>query len=198
MTGTQRRRTTPTPDVPGTTYPARGERAPAVAYRYLDSPLGPLLLAGTPVGLLRVAFAVEGFETVLGELAQSLGVSPFESGPRLGTTHALDEAAFAIDGYFGGDINAIEVPLDLRLLGGFARSVADHLPTIGYGRTASYAEVASAIGQPTDIEAVGSACLSNPLPIVLPCHRVVPTSGSLGQYVGGPEAKRVLLALEVA
>ncbi|WP_153504243.1 methylated-DNA--[protein]-cysteine S-methyltransferase [Cumulibacter manganitolerans] len=182
----------PTVDLPRTGHTDPHDSSSPVVYRLLDTPLGELLLAATARGLVRVAFAVEGFDDVLQSLSE-------RAGPRVTLAQQeLDDAAWGIDAYFGGDINPIEIPLDLRLLDEFGRRVAQHLPSIGYGRTSSYAEVAAAVGSPREVDAVGDACRRNPLPIVLPCHRVVPTSGTIGDYVGGAEAKRVLLALEAA
>jgi methylated-DNA-[protein]-cysteine S-methyltransferase len=90
------------------------------------------------------------------------------------------------------------VPLDWRLSAGFRATVLHHLPEIGYGNTASYAAVAALAGSPRAVRAVGSACATNPLPVVVPCHRVVRSDGSYGQYRGGEEAKRSLLTLESA
>ena len=90
------------------------------------------------------------------------------------------------------------MPLDLRLATGFRRAVLDHLPDIAYGRTASYAEVAAAAGSPRAVRAVGTACATNPVPVVVPCHRVVRSDGSIGGYAGGADAKRTLLDLEAA
>lgn len=171
---------------------ASREDALDVSYRIIDSPLGQLLLARTPLGLVRVAFSGEGFDDVLSTLSTSIS-------PRiLQATDALDDAARAIDSYFAGDLHAVDLPVDLRLVEGFRRTVVEHLPSIAYGKTASYADVAAAIGSPKAVRAVGSACGHNPLPIVIPCHRVVRSDGSIGQYLGGAEAKRVLLALEAA
>ena len=91
-----------------------------------------------------------------------------------------------------------DLPLDLQLAHGFRRAVIEHLTDIGYGRTASYAVVAAACGSPRAVRAVGTACATNPLPLVLPCHRVVRSDGSLGQYGGGDAAKRWLIELEAA
>jgi methylated-DNA-[protein]-cysteine S-methyltransferase len=110
----------------------------------------------------------------------------------------LDGAAREIDEYFAKRRSAFDVPLDLRLAHGFRRTVLSHLPEIGYGKTASYAAVARASGNAKAVRAVGSACATNPLPVVVPCHRVVRSDGSIGEYVGGVEAKRALLALEAA
>ena len=163
-----------------------------VIYRIVGSPLGELLLARTELGLVRVAFAAEGFDDVLAALAADVGPRILAAGSQ------LDAAAEAIDGYFAGETHTNDLPVDLRLVDGFRRTVIEHLPAIGYGRTASYADIAAAVGRPRAVRAVGSACGHNPVPIVIPCHRVVRSDGSLGQYLGGAEAKRVLLALEAA
>ena len=163
-----------------------------VAYRTLDTPVGTLLLAATPKGLLRVAYASEGHDKVLETLAR-------EVSPRLLLAPGrLDDAAREIEEYFAKRRSAFEVPLDLRLAHGFRRTVLLHLPEIGYGETASYAAVARASGNAKAVRAVGSACATNPLPVVVPCHRVVRSDGSIGEYVGGVEAKRTLLSLEAA
>ncbi len=163
-----------------------------VAYRIVDTPVGPLLLAATPAGLVRVAYAAEDHETVLARLAADIS-------PRILAAPArLDDAARQLDEYFRGARTAFDLPLDLRLARGFRREVITHLPGIGYGRTASYAEVAAVAGSPRAVRAVGTACARNPLPVVLPCHRVVRSDGDLGRYVGGVDAKRMLLRLEAA
>ena len=110
----------------------------------------------------------------------------------------LDEAARQLDEYFAGSRRAFDLPVDLRLAHGFRRDVLDHLLAIPYGRTESYAEVARAAGNPKAVRAVGSACAHNPVPVVVPCHRVVRSDGSIGQYLGGTETKVWLLALESA
>ncbi|KDE10852.1 methylated-DNA--[protein]-cysteine S-methyltransferase [Rhodococcus aetherivorans] len=163
-----------------------------VAYRIVDTPVGPLLLAATPAGLVRVAYAAEDHEAVLARLAADIS-------PRILAAPArLDDAARQLDEYFRGARTAFDLPLDLRLARGFRREVITHLPRIGYGRTASYAEVAAVAGSPRAVRAVGTACARNPLPVVLPCHRVVRSDGDLGRYVGGVDAKRALLRLEAA
>jgi methylated-DNA-[protein]-cysteine S-methyltransferase len=161
-----------------------------VAYRTVDSPVGPLLLAATPAGLVRVAYGSP--DEALTSLADKVS-------PRI--LHApgrLDAVARQLDEYFARTRHTFDVPLDLRLASGFRRSVLDHLPDIGYGRTASYADVAAAAGSPRAVRAVGTACALNPVPVVLPCHRVVRSDGSMGRYAGGDDAKRTLLALEAA
>jgi methylated-DNA-[protein]-cysteine S-methyltransferase len=163
-----------------------------VAYRTVDTPVGPLLLAATEDGLVRVAFAVEGHDRVLEALAARVS-------PRILRAPArLDAAAREIDEYFAGRRRRFDLPLDYRLSSGFRRTVLGHLPAIDYGHTASYAMVASDVGSPKAFRAVGTACATNPLPVVVPCHRVVKSGGDLGSYRGGPEAKRFLLDLEAA
>jgi methylated-DNA-[protein]-cysteine S-methyltransferase len=163
-----------------------------IAYRTVDSPVGPLLLAATEQGLLRVAYAREDHDTVLQHLADKVS-------PRI--LHAparLDAAARELDEYFSGTRRTFDVPLDWRLAAGFRAAVLHHLPEIAYGQTASYATVAALAGSPKAVRAVGTACAKNPLPVVVPCHRVVRSDGAMGSYLGGPEAKRLLLDLEAA
>ncbi len=163
-----------------------------VAYRTIDSPVGSLLLAATEIGLVRVAYASEGHDGVLGQLADRVS-------PRvLRAPRRLDQVAREIEEYFAGRRNVFDLVLDYQLSHGFRRTVLRHLREIGYGATASYAAIAAAAGNPNAVRAVGTACAKNPLPVVVPCHRVVRSDGSLGQYVGGPEAKRALLTLESA
>lgn len=161
-----------------------------VAYRTVDSPVGPLLLARTPAGVVRVAFDVQGHDAALQELADRVSPRVLEA------PSALDDLARELDEYFAGTRRAFDVPVDLRLLGGFRRSVVEHLRDVGYGRTASYAQMAAAAGSPRAVRAVGTACALNPVPLVLPCHRVVRSDGTPGRYAGGASAKRTLLALE--
>ena len=161
-----------------------------IAYRTVDSPLGRLLLAGTDVGVVRVAFASEGHDEVLADLSARLSPRVLEAPRR------LDAAATALEAYLSGRSRQVDVPVDLRLLGGYRREVVEALPAIEYGRTATYAELAERTGRPRAVRAVGSACANNPVPLVLPCHRVVRSDGSEGGYRGGIEAKRLLLDLE--
>ena len=163
-----------------------------IGYRTLDTPLGSLLLAATPLGLLRVAYASEGHDAVLSALAEKVSPRILRAPTR------LDDAAREVDEYFAGSRTHFDLPLDLRLVDGFRKQVVEHLREIGYGRRESYAAVAAAIGHPRAVRAVGSACARNPLPVVIPCHRVVRTDGSIGQYVGGVDAKQTLLTLEAA
>jgi methylated-DNA-[protein]-cysteine S-methyltransferase len=161
-----------------------------VAYRTLESPVGELMLAATEAGLVRVAFACEERDEVLEQLAR-------EVSPRvLAAPRRLDAAARELDEYFDGSRRRFELALDLQLAHGFRKKVIARLQEIGYGQTRSYTEVATAAGNPRAVRAVGSACARNPLPLVLPCHRVLRSDGSLGGYRGGLEAKRRLLELE--
>ena len=161
-----------------------------VAYRTVDSPVGTLLLAATTVGLVRVAYDVEDHDAVLTKLASAVSPRVLRAPAR------LDDTARQLDEYFALRRTAFEVPVDLRLAEGFRRSVIKHLRDISYGRRESYAEVAAAVGSPRAVRAVGTACAHNPLPVVIPCHRVVRSDGSTGQYVGGAAAKTALLDLE--
>jgi methylated-DNA-[protein]-cysteine S-methyltransferase len=169
---------------------AAAENTLDVAYRTVDTPVGTLLLAATAAGLVRVAYPSQDHDLVLTQLAERIS-------PRVLLAPArLDLAARQIDEYFGRRRHGFDFPLDLRLAGGFRRIVLSHLPEIPYGATASYATIAAAAGSPRAVRAVGGACSGNPLPLIVPCHRVVRSDGSLGGYVGGVDAKRVLLELE--
>jgi methylated-DNA-[protein]-cysteine S-methyltransferase len=163
-----------------------------VAYTTLDSPVGALLLAATPKGLVRVAYDIEDHDRVLDTLAQRLSPRVLRAPKR------LDAAARELDEYFGGRRQAFDLPLDLSLSRGFRQLVQRHLPEIGYGQTRTYGQVAALVGNPKAVRAVGTACATNPLPLVVPCHRVLPASGGPGRYVGGPAAKVTLLTLEAA
>ncbi len=161
-----------------------------VAYRTVDSPVGPLLLAATPVGLVRVAYAREDFDAVLATLARRISPRVLRAASR------LDPAARELAEYFDHRRTSFDVPLDLRLSTGFRRRVLDELPRVGYGRTVSYGRLAVEIGNARAVRAVGTACATNPLPVIVPCHRVVRSDGTSGEYIGGVAAKRTLLELE--
>jgi methylated-DNA-[protein]-cysteine S-methyltransferase len=161
-----------------------------VAYRTVDLPVGRLLLAATPIGLVRVAYAREDHDEVLAALARRIS-------PRILLAPArLDDAARQLDDYFAHRRHGFDLPLDLRLAHGFRRAVLEHLPDVGYGRTVSYAQLAAEVGNPKAVRAVGTACATNPLPLVIPCHRVVRSDGTPGEYVGGADIKRTLLHFE--
>ena len=164
-----------------------------VAYRTIDTPVGPLLLAATEQGLVRVAYDREDHDTVLAQLAGSRQPEG-ASCPGRAWTRPPGE----VDEYFARRRRLFDLPLDFRLSHGFRRTVLTHLIEIGYGETASYAAVAVAAGSPKAVRAAATACATNPLPVVVPCHRVVRSGGAIGRYVGGTYAKKALLALEGA
>ncbi len=186
-----------TPDEAGALRARLSDRADEeglldVAYRTTDTPFGPLLLAATAEGLVRVAFDHEDLDEVLGSLSTAISPRVLRSGRR------TDDVARQLDEYFAGRRRSFDVPVDLRLVRGFRRTVISHLSEIAYGSTKSYSAVALAAGNPAAVRAVGSACAHNPVPIVVPCHRVVRSDGTIGQYLGGVEMKARLLALEGA
>jgi methylated-DNA-[protein]-cysteine S-methyltransferase len=163
-----------------------------VAYMTVDSPVGPLLLAATPKGLVRVAYDVEDHDRVLETLTRQISPRVLRAPKR------LDAAARELDEYFARKRRAFDLPLDLSLSRGFRQLVQRHLPEIGYGQTRTYGQVAQLVGNPNAVRAVGTACATNPLPVVVPCHRVLKADGRPGGYVGGPAAKMTLLRLEAA
>jgi methylated-DNA-[protein]-cysteine S-methyltransferase len=163
-----------------------------VAYRTVGSPVGTLLLAATPRGLVRVAYDTEDHDRVLDTLAGKLSPRVLRAPKR------LDAVVRELEEYFGGRRRSFDLPLDLSLSKGFRLLVQQHLPSIGYGQTRSYRQVAELVGNPKAVRAVGTACARNPLPVVLPCHRVLRNDGTPGGYVGGPAAKTTLLNLEAA
>jgi methylated-DNA-[protein]-cysteine S-methyltransferase len=162
-----------------------------IAYRTVDSAVGSLLLAATPLGLLRVAFASENHDSVLQNLSARVSPRVLEAPTR------LDPVARQLEEFFTGRRQSFDVALDWSLSHGFRRTVLEHLNTdIGYGTTTSYATLARLSGSPKAVRAVGTACATNPIPIVVPCHRVIRSDGAVGAYRGGPAAKRALLDLE--
>ena len=163
-----------------------------VAYTTVDSPVGSLLIAATPKGLVRVAYNVEDHDRVLDTLSQRLSPRVLRAPKR------LSDVARELDEYFDGRRQVFDLPLDLSLSKGFRQLVQRHLPEIGYGQTRTYGQVAALVGNPRAVRAVGTACATNPLPVVVPCHRVLPANGTPGRYVGGPAAKVTLLTLEAA
>jgi len=162
-----------------------------IAYRTVDAPAGMLLLAATELGLVRVAYASENHYAVLQTLADRIS-------PRiLAAPTRLDATARELDEYFAGRRRSFDLALDWRLSAGFRATVLQHLATdVAYGQTATYGTVAQLAGNPKAVRAVGTACATNPLPVIVPCHRVVRSDGGMGGYLGGPDAKRTLLTLE--
>ena len=171
---------------------AEAEGVLDVAYMTIDSPVGTLLLAATPKGLVRVAYHVEDHDRVLEMLSQQISPRVLRAPKR------LDTAARELDEYFGKKRRAFDLPLDLSLSRGFRQLVQRHLPEIGYGQTRTYGQVAELVGNPKAVRAVGTACATNPLPVVVPCHRVLRADGTSGGYVGGAAAKITLLRLEAS
>jgi methylated-DNA-[protein]-cysteine S-methyltransferase len=163
-----------------------------LAYTTIDTPVGSLLLAATERGLVRVAYDVEDHDTVLQTLAERISSRILRAPSR------LDSAARQIQEYFAGRRNIFDLPLDYSLSHGFRQQVQRHLSQIAYGHTESYKQVAAFVGSPNAVRAVGTACATNPLPVVVPCHRVLRSDGTLGGYVGGAAAKMALLHLEGA
>ncbi len=162
-----------------------------VAFERHETPLGTMLLAGTGEGLVRVGFPGEDEDELLAELAARVS-------PRIlaATREPLLTARRQLDEYFDGARRRFEIDLDWRLTGGFRQKVLRATAEIPFGRTATYTEVATAAGSARAVRAAGSALGSNPLAIVVPCHRVLRVGGALGGYRGGLEAKRRLLELE--
>ncbi len=161
-----------------------------VAYRTLDSPFGELLVAATPAGLVRIAYSRQDHQRVLQDLAERVSPRVLYAPP------PLDPAARQLEEFFAGRRTTFGLQLDFRLARGFRYTVLRQLQRIGYGDTASYAEIAAHAGSPKAVRAVGTACATNPLPLVVPCHRVVRSDGTIGNYAGGSETKRSLLDLE--
>jgi methylated-DNA-[protein]-cysteine S-methyltransferase len=161
-----------------------------VAYATLESPVGTLLLALTPRGLVRVAYVDGGEEQVLGELASRVS-------PRvLRAPRRLDEPRRELDQYFAGSRREFELALDWQLVRGFGRRILSAASRVPYGSVSTYKQMATEAGSPRAARAAGNALGANPLPIVVPCHRILHSGGGLGGYTGGLERKRRLLAIE--
>ena len=161
-----------------------------VALGDVETPLGRLLIAVTPRGVARVAFDFEHREGVLDHLAAHLS-------PRiLRSPRATDPWRRELEEYFQGTRTRFDLPVDRRLITGIARDVLGATARVPFGRTSTYGAIAERIGRPRAARAVGNALGSNPIPIVIPCHRVVRSGGALGGYAGGIDRKRRLLALE--
>jgi methylated-DNA-[protein]-cysteine S-methyltransferase len=168
-----------------------GEGLLDVAYATVDSPLGPLVVAATPRGLVRLAYTGSRDEgEVVEDLAGKLSPRILEAPER------LDDVRRELDEYFEGRRVDFEVPIDWSLTHGFTGKVLRQTARIGYGKTSTYAEVAGRAGSPRAVRAAGNALGSNPIPVVVPCHRVLRTGGALGGYTGGVERKEFLLRLE--
>jgi methylated-DNA-[protein]-cysteine S-methyltransferase len=161
-----------------------------VAYTSADSPFGTLLLARTPKGLVRVGLPNQDADELLVDLATRVSPRVLEAPAQ------LDAVRRELDLYFAGKLTEFELPLDWRLSKDFRRKVLRAIARIPYGQTRSYTEMATSAGNERAVRAAGTACGSNPLPLVVPCHRVLRSGGALGGYGGGLPMKEGLLRLE--
>ena len=163
-----------------------------VAYATLDSPFGELVVAETSKGVVKISFGQESPEEVVEELAWTVSPRILESRRR------LDPVRRELDQYFEGQLDRFTVPLDWQLIHGFQTRVLRATASIPYGETRSYGEVAAEAGNRRAFRAAGTALGRNPLPLIVPCHRVLRAGGVIGNYGGGPEMKEALLKLEGA
>lgn len=160
------------------------------AYTRMSSPMGELVVVVTDRGLLRIGFDTEELSAVLAEVAGVVGPVVIEDA---GMTHAVVEE---LGEYFAGERKSFDLALDLRLTRGFRAEVQQALADIPFGSTMSYAEMAAHLGNPKAVRAVGTACAKNPIPLILPCHRIVRSDGSFGNYRGGHHRKQWVLDFE--
>ena len=160
----------------------------------LTTPIGRLLIVQGPHGVVRVGFEEEPEDHVLAGVAARLGPRIVASDRELAATRD------AVEAYFAGEDDALAVPVDLQLVrSDFRRAALEALRAdVGPGHVVTYGGLAAKVGRPRAARAIGSACATNPVPLVVPCHRVVPGSGGVGSYGGGAERKRTLLAHEGA
>jgi methylated-DNA-[protein]-cysteine S-methyltransferase len=163
-----------------------------VAYATLDSPFGELVVAETERGVVKISFGQESPEEVVEELAWTVSPRILESPAR------LDPVRRELHDYFEGRLDRFTVPLDWQLIHGFQTQVLRATAAIPYGETRSYGEVAAEAGNRRAFRAAGTALGRNPLPLIVPCHRVLRAGGVIGNYGGGPEMKEALLKLEGA
>ena len=183
--------TDPSADIATALARAESEDLVDVAYTVTDSPIGPLLVAATPAGLVRLGFQTEDQDHILDDLADRVSPRVLEAPAR------LDETRRELDEYFEGRRDHFDLPLDWQLSRGFRKTVLERLyADVGYGHTVSYLDLATMVGNPKASRAVGTAMATNPIPIVVPCHRVLRTGGNLGGYGGGLPVKVKLLELE--
>jgi len=164
-----------------------------VAYTTVDSPIGRMLLASTPKGLVRVGFPTEDEDNVLEQLADRISPRVIEAPAK------LDDVRRELDEYFEGNLKRFTTKLDWTLTGkGFRHDILEHTAKIPYGHTSTYMEMATKAGNRKAYRAAGNALGSNPIPVIVPCHRVLATGGGLGGYGGGLPVKQMLLRLEGA
>jgi methylated-DNA-[protein]-cysteine S-methyltransferase len=164
-----------------------------VAYEDHDTPIGAMRVSATNTGIVRMILPAEDAEEVLEDLARRVSASILRA-----STPAITQTREELDEYFDGRRHRFDVPLDWTLAKAFRLKVLEATARIPYGQTASYRQVASAAGSPNAVRAAGSALATNPLPVLVPCHRVVRSDGTIGQYLGGPATKTQLLTLEQA
>ena len=169
---------------------AEAEGLVEVAYATLDSPYGELFVAATDRGVVKLGLPNLGTDGALEQLAAEISPRVLEAPAR------LDPARRELDAYFNGELRRFETPVDWRLSRGFTDKVLHVVARIPYGRTLSYGDVAEKAGNPRAFRAAGTACGANPVPLIVPCHRVVQAGGRPGNYGGGPEMKRGLLEME--
>jgi methylated-DNA-[protein]-cysteine S-methyltransferase len=164
-----------------------------VAYTKVDTPVGDLLIARTPRGLARIAFPRERDDDVLEEMADRFSPRVVEAPAQ------LDDVRRELDEYFEGRRHDFDLPVDFGLVRGeFQRRCLERLRAVRYGEVRTYRDLAEDAGNPGAVRAAGTACGTNPIPIVVPCHRIVRSDGTLGQYGGGIPRKEFLLRLEGA
>lgn len=200
MNANDLKRLAPAADAAAKSRRAAGELGSAAANRGLldvavatmDSPVGDLLIAVTPWGLARVAFDIEPRDEVLEEIAERVS-------PRiLASASGTDAWRHELEEYFAHERTRFDLPIDRRLLSAFAWEVMSGAARVPFGETTTYGELADRIGHPRAARAVGTALGSNPIPVVLPCHRVLRAGGKLGGYAGGLDRKTTLLEIEGA
>lgn len=163
---------------------------PTVAFAETQSPIGPLALATTPSGLVRVLLSTQDFAYELDLLAKQLDATVTHDPDR------LENALQQFDEYFNGKRLRFELPIDLSLTKGFRRETLEALTTVPFGSRISYQELATKTRSPNAIRAAASACATNPIPIVIPCHRIVHANGTIGKYLSGAQNKQWLLDME--
>lgn len=169
---------------------AEDEGLVEVAYTSMDSPFGPVTLAATETGLVRLNLPAYDRDDFLARLSREISPAILESPAR------LDDARRQLDAYFEGRLQEFTVPLDWRLIHGFQEKVLRATHAVPYGHTLTYGEVAAEAGNPRAHRAAGTALGRNPIPLIVPCHRITRSGGIPGNYGGGPEMKRALLKLE--
>lgn len=170
---------------------AESEKLIDLAFESHESPFGTLLIVASASGIVRVALATEPEDVVLRDLGRRIS-------PRLARTGrpVITAARRQLDDYFSGTLCTFELPLDWQLSRGFRRDVLLQTALIPYGLTASYTDLARQAGSPRAVRAAGSALANNPLPVIVPCHRVLRSDGAIGSYLGGSPMKSALLKLE--